>query len=137
MPDISLYHESPRKRNKTPYNKYPEGAVLDLSDEDQDEVRMYKVISTLPTEHGKVKKEPMSMSKLDEKMEKRMKEELDQRLYEANELHTKKMHAIQAEIVQARLESARRHADLIAQNQQLLAQSQQFMSLMQSLQARP
>jgi hypothetical protein len=38
---------------------------------------------------------------------------------------------------QARLESARKHADLMAQNQQFLAQSQQFMSMMASLQARP
>ena len=65
-----------------------------------------------------------------------MKEELDERLQEANELHGK-MVAIQAEMEQARLESARRHTNLMAQNQQFLAQSQQFMSLMQSLQARP
>ena len=136
-PDISLYRESRRKRNKTPYNEYPEGAVLELSDEDEDEIRIHNAISALPTEPGKVKKEPMSVSELDEKLEKRMKEELDQRLREANEEHAKKMAAIQAEMEQARLESARRHADLMAQNQQFLAQSQQFMSLMQSLQARP
>ena len=98
---------------------------------------MYNVISTLPTKHGKVKKKPMFVAELDEKMEKRMKEELDQRLQEANELHAKKMAAIQAEMEQARLQFAHRHADLMAQNQQFLAQSQQFMSLMKSLQARP
>ena len=136
-PDIASYRESRRQRNKTPYNEYPEGAVLELSDEDEDEVRMYNAISALPSEPGKVKKEPMSVAELDEKLEKRMKEELDQRLREANEEHAKKMAAIQAEMEEARLESARRHADLMAQNQQFLAQSQQFMSLMQSLQARP
>ena len=136
-PSISLYRESRRKRKKIPYNEYPEGAVLTLSDEDEDEVKMYNAISALPTEPSKVKKEPMSVSELDEKMEKRMKEELDQRLRETNELHAKKMAAIQAEMEQARLESARRHADLMAQNQQFMAQSQQFMSLMQSLQGRP
>ena len=98
---------------------------------------MYNGIAALPTEPGKVKKEPMSVSELDEKLEKRMKEELDQRLQEANEFHAKKMVVIQAEMKQARLESARRHADLMAQNQQFLAQSQQFMSLMQNLQAKP
>ena len=72
-PDISLYHESLWKRNKTPYNKYPEGVVLDLSDKNGDEVEMYTAISTLPTEPGMVKNEPMSVSKLDEKMEKRIK----------------------------------------------------------------
>jgi hypothetical protein len=41
-----------------------------------------------------------------------MKEELDTRLREANEEHARKMAAIQAEMEQARLESARRHADL-------------------------
>ena len=110
---------------------------MELSDEDEEEVRLHEAISALPSGPGKVKKEPISVSELDEKLEKRMKEELDQRLREANELHAKKMAAIQAEMEQARLESARRHADLMAQNQQFLAQSQQFMSLMQSLQARP
>ena len=136
-PDIDSYRASRRQRNKTPYNEYPEGAVLELSDEDEDEVRLYASMSALPSEPGKVKKEPMSVSELDEKMEKRMKEELDTRLREANEEHARKMAAIQAEMEQARLESARRHADLMAQNQQFLAQSQQFMSMMASLQARP
>ena len=113
-PDMSLYRESRRKRNKIPYNEYPEGAVLDLSDEDEDEVKMYNAISILSTESNKVKKEPMSVSELDEKMEKRMKEQLDQRLQETNELHAKKMVAIKDEMEQARLESARRHADLMA-----------------------
>jgi cell division septum initiation protein DivIVA len=125
--DINSYRASRRQRNKTPYNEYPEGAVLELSDEDEDEVRLYDAISALPSEPGKVKKEPMSVSELDEKMEKRMKEELDTRLWEANEEHARKMAAIQAEMEQARLESARRHADLMSQNQQFLAQSQQFM----------
>ena len=66
-----------------PYNEYPKGAVLELSDEDNDEVRMYNAISALPNEPGKVKKEPMLVSELDKKLEKRMKEELDQRLQEA------------------------------------------------------
>jgi len=136
-PDIDSYRASRRQRNKTPYNEYPEGAVLEISDEDEDEVRLYASMSALPSEPGKVKKEPMSVSELDEKMEKRMKEELDTRLREANEEHARKMAAIQAEMEQARLESARRHADLMAQNQQFLAQSQQFMSMMASLQARP
>ena len=103
---------------------------MELSDEDNDDIRIHNAISALPTKQGKVKKKPMSMSELDEKLEKRMKEELDQRLREANELHAKKMDAIQAEMEQARLESACRHADLMAQNQQFLAQSQQFMNLM-------
>ena len=123
-PNLDLYRESRRQRNKTPYNEYPEGAVLELSDEDEEEVKMHEAISTLPSQPGKVKKEPMSVSELDEKMEKRMKEELDQRLREANEEHARKMAAIQAEMEQARLESARRHADLMAQNQQFMAQSQ-------------
>jgi hypothetical protein len=91
---------------------------LELSDENEDEVRMYDAISALPSEPGKVKKEPMSVSELDEKMEKKMKEELDQRLREANEEHARKMAAIQAEMEQARLESARSHTDLMAPNQQ-------------------
>ena len=136
-PNLDLYRESRRQKNKTPYNEYPKGAVLELFDKDKEEVRMHKAISALPSKPNKVKKEPMSVSELDEKLEKRMKEELDQRLREANKLHAKKMAAIQAKMEQARLESARRHADLMAQNQQFLAQSQQFMSLMQSLQARP
>jgi len=71
-PDINSYRGSRRQRNKKPYNKYPEGAVLELSDEDEDEVRLYDAISALPSEPGKVKKEPMSVSELDEKMKKRM-----------------------------------------------------------------
>ena len=116
-PDISICRESGRKKNKTPSIEYPEGAVLELFDENEDEVRMYNAIAALPTEPGKVKKETMSVSELDEKLEQRMKEELDQWLQEANEFHAKKMAAIQAEMEQTRLETAHRHADLMAQNQ--------------------
>ena len=116
-PDITSYHESRRQRNKTPYNKYPEGVVLELSDEDEDENMMYNAIFALPSEPGKVKKELMYVSELDEKLEKRMKEEFDQRLREANKLRAKKMVAIQAGVERARLESTRRHADLMVQNQ--------------------
>jgi hypothetical protein len=59
---------------------------------------MYNAIFTLTTKLGKVKKYPMSMSKLDEKMEKKIKVELDQWLHEANVLHAKNMVVIQAEM---------------------------------------
>ena len=116
-PDISICRESGRKKNKTPSNEYPEGTVLELFDENEDEIRLYNAIAALPTESGKVKKETMSVFELDEKLEQRMKEELDQRLQEANEFHAKKMATIQAEMEQARLKTARRHAGLMAQNQ--------------------
>ena len=47
------------------------------------------------------------------------------------------MVAIQAEMEQARLESTRTHANLMAQNQQNLAHNQQFMSIIHNLQERP
>ena len=37
-PNISIYSESGQKRIKTPYNIYLEGAVSNLSDEDDDEI---------------------------------------------------------------------------------------------------
>ena len=40
-PDISICRESRRKMNKTSYNEYPEGTVLELSDDDDDEIKMY------------------------------------------------------------------------------------------------
>lgn len=48
-PDISLYRENRRMRNKTPYNEYPKSAVLNLSNEDEDDIKMYNAISALPT----------------------------------------------------------------------------------------
>ena len=134
---VAQYRENMRRRNKKPHNEYPKGTGLELSDKDEGEVRLHESFFALPTKEDKSKREPMTVTKLDEKMEKRMKDEIDMRLKEANELHAMKMAAIQAEMEQTRLEAAHKHADLMAQNQAFLAQSQQFMSMMASLQTMP
>ena len=136
-PKVAQYRENRRMTNKKPYNEYPKGAVLELSDGDEEEVRMHESLSALSTEDEKSKRGPMTVLELDEKMEKRTRDEIELRLKEANELHAMKMAAIQDEMERLRMEAAQRHAYLMAHNQQFLAQSQQFMTMMASLQGRP
>ena len=131
-PRVEQYRADRRTRNKRPYVEYPRGEVLELSDEDEDEAMLHKPGAGLPSSSGeKSKQDPITVEAIDAQIARRMEEELERRLREANEMNATRISSLQETMERERREAAQRHADLMAQNQQFM------MAMMARLTALP
>ncbi len=131
-PRVDQYRADRRMRNKRPYNEYPSGEVLELSDEDEDEARLHKSGAGLPSSSGeKSKQDPITVETIDAQIARRMEEQLERRLREANEMNAARIASLQETMERERMEAQQRHADLMAQNQQFM------MAMMARLTALP
>ena len=123
-PSLDLYRENRRRRNKVPYVEFGINDVVVISDEDEEEIKMYDMVRGVPEGPATVKKEAMTVAELDEKMAKRMNDEIAQRISENNQEHALKMAAIQLELERQRKESQEMHAQLMGYFAQLTARPQ-------------
>ena len=123
-PSLDVYRENRRRRNKVPYVEFGINDVVVISDEDEEEVKMYDMVRGVPEGPISVKKEAMTVAELDEKMAKRMNDEIAQRISENNQEHSLKMQAIQLELERQRKESQEMHAQLMGFFAQLSARPQ-------------
>ena len=131
-PRVEQYRADRRTRNKRPYVEYPRGEVLELSDEDEDEAMLHKPGAGLPSSSGeKSKQDPITVEAIDAQIAKRMEEQLERRLREANEMNAARILSLQETMERERREAAQRHADLMHQNQQFM------MTMMAAMQAMP
>jgi hypothetical protein len=112
-PSLEVYRENRRSRNKVPYVEFGINDVVVISDEDEDEIKMYDMVRGVPEGPLSVKKETMTVAELDEKLAKRMNDEISQRISQNNQEHAMKMEAIQFELERQRRESQEMHAQLM------------------------
>ena len=125
-PTLDMYRENRRRRNKVPYVEFGINDVVVISDEDEEEIKMYDMVRGVPEGPVAVKKEAMTVAELDEKMARRMDDEIAQRISQNNQEHALKMAAIQLELERQRRESQEMHAQLMGFFSQLTARPQVF-----------
>lgn len=73
---LELYRQNQRNRNKLLYVEFGITDVVNISDEDKEEVKMYEMMRGVPEGLVEVKKEAMTVAELDEKLKKRMNDEI-------------------------------------------------------------
>ena len=93
-PSLDLFRNTRRKMKKTPYVELPQGAIIEVSDEDEGDMDIMVELGVEFDKDKRVKGEPMSVAEHNAEFEKKVKEDLAA----AQAENARKMAVIQEEL---------------------------------------
>lgn len=81
QPSLIFYCKNPRNQYKIPYVKFGIDDVVILFNKDEEEIKMYNLVCGVPEGLVMLKKHAITMAELDEKMAKRMNDNITQKRF--------------------------------------------------------
>ena len=93
-PSLDLFRTTRRRMKKTPYNELPEGAIIEVSDEDEGDMDIMVELGVDFDKNKRVKGENLSVAELNAEFERKVKEDLAAQQAE----NARKMAVIQEEL---------------------------------------
>jgi hypothetical protein len=93
-PTLDLFRNTRRRMKKTPYVELPEGAIIEVSDEDEGDIDIMVELGVEFDKNKRVKEEALSVAELNAKLEQKMKEDMAA----AAEENARKMRKIEEEL---------------------------------------
>ena len=75
-PSLDQFRNTRRRMKKTPYVELPEGAIIEVSDEDEGDMDIMAELGVDYDKNKRVKEEALTVAELNAKLEQKMKEEM-------------------------------------------------------------